>query len=187
MTPIDIDLHPVDHISIDALGQPGKRVFYIQGWQGERTVTLIIEKLQLQTLAVGIEQFLAEVQEKVSTLREASAEYDEEQMRILIKQTISQRVNENELDFTDLTLRDLDTIADSFTTTLRGIYHPRIQYPALEGGFGDGLEGGFKGAHESGQGAALLPISLPVKKNDEATTPTAVNQQSIQLNERQIH
>ena len=68
MTDIDIDLHPVDHISIDALGQPGKRVFYIQGWQDERTITLIIEKLQLQTLAVGIEQFLAEVQEKVSTL-----------------------------------------------------------------------------------------------------------------------
>jgi len=82
MTSIDIDLHPVDHISIDALGQPGKRIFYIQGWQGERTVTLIIEKLQLQTLAVGVEQFLAEVQEKVTALREASAEYDEEQMRI---------------------------------------------------------------------------------------------------------
>jgi uncharacterized repeat protein (TIGR03847 family) len=82
MTSIDIDLRPVDHISIDALGQPGKRVFYIQGWQDERTITLIIEKLQLQTLAVGIEQFLAEVQEKVPTLREASAEYEEEQMRI---------------------------------------------------------------------------------------------------------
>src|SRR5512137_850477 len=82
MTSIDIDLHPVDHISIDALGQPGKRVFYLQGWQGERTITLLIEKLQLQTLAVGIEQFLAEVQEKTPGLLEASAVYDEEQMRI---------------------------------------------------------------------------------------------------------
>ena len=82
MTPIDIDLHPVDNILIDALGQPGKRVFYIQGWQGERTITLIIEKLQLQTLAVGIEQFLAEVQDKVSGLREASADYQEDQMHI---------------------------------------------------------------------------------------------------------
>ena len=82
MTPIDIDLRPVDHISADALGQPGKRIFYLQGWQGERTITLIIEKLQLQTLAVGIEQFLAEVQEKLTSLREASAEFDEEQMHI---------------------------------------------------------------------------------------------------------
>jgi uncharacterized repeat protein (TIGR03847 family) len=82
MTPIDIDLRPVDHITADALGQPGNRIFYIQGWQGERTVSLIIEKVQLQTLAVGIEQFLAEVQEKVNELREASAEYEEEMMRI---------------------------------------------------------------------------------------------------------
>ena len=82
MTTIDMDLRPVDHITVDALGQPGKRIFYLQGWQGERTITLIIEKLQLQTLAVGIEQFLAEVQEKVPSLSEASAEFEEEQMRI---------------------------------------------------------------------------------------------------------
>ncbi len=82
MTTIDLDLHPVDHITADALGQPGKRIFYLQGWQGERTITLIIEKLQLQTLAVGIEQFLAEVQERLPSLTEASAEYEEEQMHI---------------------------------------------------------------------------------------------------------
>jgi uncharacterized repeat protein (TIGR03847 family) len=82
MAPIDIDLHPVDHISTDAFGKPGSRIFYLQGWQGERTITLIIEKIQLQTLAVGIEQFLAEVAEKVSDLREASAEYDEALMHI---------------------------------------------------------------------------------------------------------
>lgn len=82
MTPIDIDLRPVDHISTDALGKPGSRIFYLQGWQGERTVTLIIEKIQLQTLAVGIEQFLAEVHEKVPSLAEASPEYNEELMHI---------------------------------------------------------------------------------------------------------
>jgi hypothetical protein len=29
-------------------------------------------------------------------------------------------------------LKDLETIVDSFTATLRGIYHPRIKYPKLE-------------------------------------------------------
>lgn len=109
----------------------------------------------------------------------AERPHDEEQMRKLIKQTIQQRVNENELDFTDLTLRDLDAISESFTTTLRGIYHPRIQYPALEGGFG--------GANETGQGAVLLPLSLPVKTNDEASAPASTSQQPLQLNERQVH
>jgi uncharacterized repeat protein (TIGR03847 family) len=78
----DIDLHPVSHITADAIGQPGKRVFYLQGWQGERTVTLIIEKLQIQSLAIGLEQFLAEIHEKFPNLPEAVSEYQEEQMRI---------------------------------------------------------------------------------------------------------
>ena len=82
MSPIDLELRPVDHLTADAIGQPGKRIFYLQAWQGERTVTLILEKLQLQTMAVGIEQFLAEIQDQFPQLAEASAEYDEEKMHI---------------------------------------------------------------------------------------------------------
>ena len=83
MSDKEIDLQPVSHITTDAIGQPGKRVFYVQGWQGERTVTLIVEKLQIQTLAVGVEQFLAELHEKFPDLEEASADYDEQKMRII--------------------------------------------------------------------------------------------------------
>ena len=82
MARTDIDLHPVSHITADAIGQPGKRVFYLQGWQGERTVTLIIEKLQIQSLSIGLEQFLAEIHEKFPDLPEAVSEYQEEQMHI---------------------------------------------------------------------------------------------------------
>lgn len=82
MPPEEIDLRPVTHITTDAIGQPGKRVFYIQGWQKERTVTLIVEKIQVQSLAVGIEQFLAEIREKFPNLEEASGDFVEENMRI---------------------------------------------------------------------------------------------------------
>ena len=78
----EIDLQPVSHITTDAIGQPGKRVFYIQAWQGQRTVTLIVEKIQLQSLAVGFEQFLAEIYQRFPDLPEASAEYDDEKMHI---------------------------------------------------------------------------------------------------------
>jgi uncharacterized repeat protein (TIGR03847 family) len=78
----EFDLRPVSHITVDALGQPGKRVFYIQGWQNERTITVILEKIQVQSLAVGIEQFLAEIQEKYPNLSEAAGDYNEEKMRI---------------------------------------------------------------------------------------------------------
>lgn len=82
MPATEVDLRPVTHITTDAIGQPGKRVFYIQGWQAERTITVIIEKIQIQSLAVGLEQFLAELQEKFRGLSEASADYEEEMMRI---------------------------------------------------------------------------------------------------------
>lgn len=82
MPSTEIDLRPVTHITTDAIGPPGKRVFYLQGWQGERTVSVIVEKIQIQSLAVGVEQFLAEISEKFSELPEASADYVEENMRI---------------------------------------------------------------------------------------------------------
>lgn len=78
----EIDLQPVSHITTDAIGQPGKRVFYIQAWQNTRTVSLIVEKIQVQSLAVGLEQFLAELQQRYPQLPEASGDYDEERMHI---------------------------------------------------------------------------------------------------------
>jgi len=78
----EIDLRPVSHITTDALGQPGQRVFYIQGWQKQRTVTLIVEKIQVQSMAVGVEQFLAEIREKFPDLAESSGDYNEEKMHI---------------------------------------------------------------------------------------------------------
>lgn len=82
MAATEIDLRPVSHITTDAIGQPGKRVFYIQGWQDERTITLIVEKLQIQSLAVGVEQFLAEITSRYPDLSDAPADYVEEKMHI---------------------------------------------------------------------------------------------------------
>jgi uncharacterized repeat protein (TIGR03847 family) len=83
MPPTEIDLRPVTHITTDAIGQPGKRIFYLQGWQDERTITLIVEKLQIQSLSVGVEQFLAEIATRFPDLPEAPGDYIEEKMRIL--------------------------------------------------------------------------------------------------------
>jgi putative nucleotidyltransferase with HDIG domain len=57
---------------------------------------------------------------------------DETELKALIQNQIEVRVKSGQLDSTNLTLRDLAAIADSFTATLRGIYHPRIQYPQLQ-------------------------------------------------------
>jgi hypothetical protein len=50
MARTEIDLQPTTHITADALGQPGKRVFYLQGWQSERSVSVILLKLLPATL-----------------------------------------------------------------------------------------------------------------------------------------
>jgi membrane-associated HD superfamily phosphohydrolase len=57
---------------------------------------------------------------------------NEEELRKLIRNVIDFALKNNQLDDTLLTLRDLNTITESFVTTLRGQYHPRIQYPKTE-------------------------------------------------------
>jgi putative nucleotidyltransferase with HDIG domain len=54
---------------------------------------------------------------------------DEDELRALIRNVIEIAQREGQLDNTPLTLRDLHTITESFVTTLRNTYHPRIQYP----------------------------------------------------------
>ena len=56
---------------------------------------------------------------------------NEEGLRSLIRGLITDRVSNNQLDDAKLTLQDLNFLLESFTATLRGIYHPRITYPQL--------------------------------------------------------
>ncbi len=82
MARIEIELDPVSHITTDAIGKPGQRVFYIQGRQGDQVVTLLVEKIQVQTMAIGVEHFLSELDNHFEGLPPASDEYDESLMRI---------------------------------------------------------------------------------------------------------
>jgi putative nucleotidyltransferase with HDIG domain len=56
---------------------------------------------------------------------------DADELRFMIEGIVQARMTSGQLGNTDLTLRDLEEIVDSFTATLRGIYHPRIEYPKL--------------------------------------------------------
>lgn len=84
MTRFELDLNPVQHITADALGQPGKRVFYLQGWSENdpKPTTVILEKIQLQTLATGLEQMLVTINEQKPEFVPPPAQYDKDKMRI---------------------------------------------------------------------------------------------------------
>lgn len=83
MPKLNLSLDPVDLITVDAIGKPGNRVFYIQGRQGSQVVSLIIEKIQLQSLIAGVSEFLNEVKDKYPDRVSPEVDIKEEAMRIL--------------------------------------------------------------------------------------------------------
>lgn len=82
MPSLEFNLRPVDHITSGAIGPPGKRVFYIQASKEDELVTLIVEKTQIQSLAVGVEQFLDELIARVPELSDSEAEFQESEMAL---------------------------------------------------------------------------------------------------------
>jgi uncharacterized repeat protein (TIGR03847 family) len=54
-----IELDPVDRITAGAVGEPGQRVFFLQGRQSERLVTILVEKQQVELLSASLVEILA--------------------------------------------------------------------------------------------------------------------------------
>lgn len=82
MPATEYNLKPVQRLTTGAIGPPGKRVFYLQARDADQLVTLIIEKQQVQLLAAKVEEFLAELDERLPDLPKASFEYEEEDMAL---------------------------------------------------------------------------------------------------------
>ncbi len=66
----EIELDPVDFVTVGTVGPKGKRLFHLQGGQGSELVTLIIEKQQAQALAEAINELLEELGTKHPELAE---------------------------------------------------------------------------------------------------------------------
>ena len=57
---------------------------------------------------------------------------DEEELRSVVDTVISFYGQNNQLNDTNLTIKDLQLVKDSFFHTLKGAYHPRVKYPSLK-------------------------------------------------------
>jgi putative nucleotidyltransferase with HDIG domain len=55
-----------------------------------------------------------------------------EELRVLVKSVIDNRLAKEQLDDTSLTMQDLKLVLESFVSGLRGVYHPRLIYPELD-------------------------------------------------------
>jgi uncharacterized repeat protein (TIGR03847 family) len=82
MSPTEHDFKPVNRITTGAIGPKGKRVFYIQARKKDELITLIVEKQQVQSLAIGLEQFLIDLSKQFPNLPDATAEFKEEEMAL---------------------------------------------------------------------------------------------------------
>jgi putative nucleotidyltransferase with HDIG domain len=60
----------------------------------------------------------------------SSPDHSSEAIDRLVDEVFSERLSEGQLDESELTLRDIHDLADSFKSTLRAVYHPRVEYPA---------------------------------------------------------
>lgn len=104
----------VDIITVDAIGKPGQRVFYLQAREGARTVTVLIEKFQLESLRVGLSELFEEFKTKYPHLPAAEAELDEARMAIqppvdpLFRAGDMGMVYDDERDLVCLIAREMD-------------------------------------------------------------------------------
>lgn len=69
-----IELDPVDRITAGAVGPAGERIFYLQGRQSDRLVTVLVEKQQVELLSASLVEILAR------TGKETGEGPDEEEM-----------------------------------------------------------------------------------------------------------
>lgn len=67
--------------------------------------------------------------DSVEAVVRSSRDRSPERIDALVEAVISERLAEGQLDSCELTLRDLKVIGESFKATLRGVYHPRVEYP----------------------------------------------------------
>jgi uncharacterized repeat protein (TIGR03847 family) len=76
------EIRPVDRITVGAVGKPGKRVFYLQAAGTGTQLTLGLEKEQVQMLALSVEQFLNDLQQRFPNLAEPDDRYEESEMQL---------------------------------------------------------------------------------------------------------
>jgi len=143
---------------------PSRVRAFIPEHHGTRLVTYFFRKASAADPSVDAEKFrypgprpqsketaIVMLADSVEAVVRSSRDRSPEKIDSLVDGVIAERVAEGQLEECDLTLRDLKVIAESFKATLRGVYHPRIEYPTPTR-----AELQAAGAHAVPGGAAFL-------------------------------
>ena len=77
-----IELDPVTHITVGAIGKPGQRVFFIQAEKGLERITLVCEKEQVQALADAIDEMVQNLEQEFGLAKHEDLKVHEDKMRV---------------------------------------------------------------------------------------------------------
>jgi uncharacterized repeat protein (TIGR03847 family) len=67
MPNVEIDLNPVDFVTLGTIGPKGQRVFYLQAGQGTQLVSMVVEKEQTWALSEALRELLDDLDKRRST------------------------------------------------------------------------------------------------------------------------
>ncbi len=122
---------------------PARVRAFIPEHHGTRLVTYFYRKASAHDPSTDPEKFrypgprpqsretaIVMLADSVEAVVRSSRDRSHERIGELVDGVIAERLAEGQFDECDVTMRDLRIIGDSFKATLRGIYHPRIEYPS---------------------------------------------------------
>jgi len=72
----EIELKPVDFITVGTIGPKGKRVFHLQAGKGSQIVSLIIEKEQAWALSEAVKELIDDLDERYPDIPTEEMEFD---------------------------------------------------------------------------------------------------------------
>lgn len=104
--------------------------FYHKALNSEAVDTVTEEKFRYnfprpQTKESAIVMLADSVEAYIRSLSEPT----QHQVELGVKKIIKEKLQDDQLDESDITLRDLDKVAKAFVKVLAGIFHERIEYP----------------------------------------------------------
>ena len=122
---------------------PAKVAQFIPEHHGTRTVTYFYRRAAEEDPNVDVDSFrypgpkpqsretaIAMLADSCEAAVRSSPDHSAEGIGQIVDEVYNERLSEGQLDESDLTLKNIRALAESFKATLRAVYHPRVEYPA---------------------------------------------------------
>lgn len=90
---------PATILRVNAIGAPGERTFFLQGGDANELVTLLIEKVQVQMIAVGAIRIINQVEAEQFDFEKSLARYNKSEMQLVMPVDPLFRVDEVALGY----------------------------------------------------------------------------------------